>query len=87
MLPTSTASRQLIAPLGRALTRIVGRQHIVLWYGADGRPERLELLDRAEELARQMFEYPTEAHVEGVLDRLLWNEFHGLGEAGASTLH
>lgn len=49
--------------------------------------ERLELLDRAEELARQIFEYPTEAHVEGVLDRLLWNEFHGLGEAGASTLH
>ncbi|EJC60768.1 hypothetical protein QWA_18407 [Alcaligenes faecalis subsp. faecalis NCIB 8687] len=30
--------------------------------------ERLELLDRAEELARQMFEYPTEAHVEGELD-------------------
>lgn len=49
--------------------------------------ERLELLDRATELARQMFEYPTEAHVEGVLNRLLWNEFHGLGEAGASTLH
>ncbi len=49
--------------------------------------ERLELLDRAEELARQMFEYPTEAHVEGVLDRLLWNELHGLGEAGAATLH
>lgn len=49
--------------------------------------ERLELLDRATELARQMFEYPTEVHVEGVLDRLLWNEFHGLGEAGASTLH
>lgn len=49
--------------------------------------ERLELLDRATELARQMFEYPTDAHVEGVLDRLLWNEFHGLGEAGASTLH
>ncbi|WP_341667371.1 hypothetical protein [Alcaligenes sp. SDU_A2] len=49
--------------------------------------ERLELLDRAEELARQMFEYPTETHVEGVLDRLLWNELHGLGEAGAATLH
>lgn len=49
--------------------------------------ERLELLDRATELARQMFEYPTEAHVEGVLDRLLWNELHGLGEAGAATLH
>lgn len=49
--------------------------------------ERLELLDRATELARQMFESPTEAHVEGVLDRLLWNELHGLGEAGAATLH
>lgn len=31
-------------PLGRALTRIVGRQNFILWYGADGKPERLELL-------------------------------------------
>jgi hypothetical protein len=31
-------------PLGRALDRLLGRQNFTLWYDADGRPIRIELL-------------------------------------------
>ena len=48
---------------------------------------RYALLDRALELAEQTFPDATEGHVEGVLDRLVWNELRGLGEAGATTVH
>ncbi len=48
---------------------------------------RYALLDRALELAEHAFPDVTEGHVEGVLDRLVWNELRGLGEHGATTIH
>lgn len=48
---------------------------------------RYALLDRALELAEHAFPDVTEEHVEGVLDRLVWNELRGQGEHGATTIH
>lgn len=50
-------------------------------------PPRFEIIDRATELAYQVFNCPTDDHITGIYDRLVWNERHGLGELGAVTLH
>lgn len=48
---------------------------------------RFEIIDRATELAYQAFSSPTDDHITGIYDRLIWNELHGLGEGGATTVH
>jgi len=48
---------------------------------------RFEIIDRATELAYQVFSSPTDDHIAGIYDRLIWNELHGLGELGAVTVH
>ena len=48
---------------------------------------RYEIIDRATELAYASFSCPTDDHITGIYDRLVWNELHGLGELGAVTLH
>ncbi|WP_321289266.1 hypothetical protein [Alcaligenes phenolicus] len=48
---------------------------------------RFEIIDRATELAYQAFNCPTDDHITGIYDRLIWNELHGLGELGAVTVH
>ncbi|WP_395029754.1 hypothetical protein [Alcaligenes aquatilis] len=48
---------------------------------------RFEIIDRATELAYQTFNCPTDDHITGIYDRLVWNERHGLGELGAVTVH
>lgn len=48
---------------------------------------RFEIIDRATELAYQAFSSPTDDHIAGIYDRLIWNELHGLDEAGAITVH
>ncbi|MCH1881277.1 hypothetical protein MJ863_16950 [Alcaligenes ammonioxydans] len=48
---------------------------------------RFEIIDRATELAYQVFSCPTDDHITGIYDRLVWNERHGLGELGVVTLH
>lgn len=48
---------------------------------------RFEIIDRATELAYQVFSCPTDDHITGIYDRLVWNEMRGLGELGAVTLH
>lgn len=48
---------------------------------------RFEIIDRATELAYQAFNCPTDDHITGIYDRLVWNELHGLGELGAVTVH
>ncbi|USY23967.1 hypothetical protein NIZ92_11600 [Alcaligenes sp. 1735tsa3] len=48
---------------------------------------RFEIIDRATELAYQAFNCPTDEHITGIYDRLVWNERHGLGELGAVTVH
>ncbi len=48
---------------------------------------RFEIIDRATELADQVFSCPTDDHITGIYDRLVWNEMRGLGELGAITVH
>ncbi|MFD4120335.1 hypothetical protein ACFWQD_03430 [Alcaligenes faecalis] len=48
---------------------------------------RFEIIDRATELAYAAFNCPTDDHITGIYDRLVWNERHGLGELGAVTVH
>lgn len=48
---------------------------------------RFEVIDRATELAYAAFRCPTDDHITGIYDRLVWNERHGLGELGAITVH
>ena len=48
---------------------------------------RFEIIDRATELAYAAFNCPTDDHVIGVYDRLIWNELRGLGELGVVTVH
>lgn len=48
---------------------------------------RFEIIDRATELAYTAFNCPTDDHITGIYDRLVWNERHGLGELGAVTVH
>lgn len=48
---------------------------------------RAELLEQAREIARSAFRRPGRAHILAVFERLAWNRCHGLGQAGATTLH
>lgn len=48
---------------------------------------RFEIIDRATELAYQVFSCPTDDHITGIYDRLIWNEQHGLDEVGVTTTH
>lgn len=48
---------------------------------------RFEIIDRATELAYQVFNCPTDDHITGIYDRLIWNEQHGLDEVGVTTTH
>ncbi|MGE8516687.1 MAG: hypothetical protein ACN6OM_08740 [Alcaligenes nematophilus] len=48
---------------------------------------RFEIIDRATELAYQVFNCPTDDHITGIYDRLVWNELRGIGEIGAVTIH
>ncbi|EKU29854.1 hypothetical protein C660_11672 [Alcaligenes sp. HPC1271] len=48
---------------------------------------RFEIIDRATELAYQAFNCPTDEHITGIYDRLIWNEQHGLDEVGVTTTH
>lgn len=48
---------------------------------------RFEIIDRATELAYQVFSSPTDDHITGIYDRLIWNEQHGLDEVGVTTTH
>lgn len=48
---------------------------------------RFEIIDRATELAYQAFNCPTDDHITGIYDRLVWNELRGFGELGAVTVH
>jgi len=49
--------------------------------------ELMELQDQAIDLALQAFNEPTDAHIDAVQERLIWNAQHGLGEQGAVTIH
>lgn len=45
------------------------------------------LFEDAHRLAYRRFNEPTDDHVLGVFERLVWNLRRGLGETGATTLH
>lgn len=49
--------------------------------------ELIELQDQAIDLALQVFNEPTDAHINAVQERLIWNARHGLSAQGAVTLH
>lgn len=56
--------------------------------GMDTKPlAHYQLIDRATELAYEVFGAPTDEHIEWIALRLEWNYFHGLGEVGATTIH
>ena len=46
-----------------------------------------ELYEYATHLARSAFGEPTDDHIDGVFDRLLFNESYGIGPFGVTTLH
>lgn len=46
-----------------------------------------DLLELAINTAYQAFKHVTDDHVQGVFERLVWNCTHGLGNAGAVTVH
>ncbi|HCN72324.1 MAG TPA: hypothetical protein DIS96_11650 [Pusillimonas sp.] len=46
-----------------------------------------ELYEYAIYLARRAFGEPTDDHIDGVFDRLLFNESYGIGPSGVTTLH
>jgi len=49
--------------------------------------EAKDLFAEATQLAHETFEDATDEHVTGVFARLAWNRRHGLGDAGAVTVH
>lgn len=49
--------------------------------------ELIELQDQAIDLVLKVFNEPTDAHINAVQERLIWNAQHGLGIQGSIAIH